>query len=268
MRYFIDMLLGACLEVSVILFVEFFHFSKPWITLLIIGIIAPVIVLTIYAMFRHIIIRKGLVKDSILKGIVLGIPMGFLAMNLFEDVIKKTFYHQPEYSMEGFFAVGNALSDGSILITSIILSLVTSEIFLKFITKSTEDKNNMEVKWKGETMGLAVLLLPVGAALFYICIEIYNGMANDIKSDISVFLLVSIFVMSLVIVLLVYYCARGKNIRYVIGAYIFEMFILLICNIKFSLAFSIKPMEGLGILLFLGAGIYRGMERFFLRGRK
>ena len=151
------------------------------------------------------------------------------------------------------------------MITIMILTLITSELFLKFIIKSTKDKGDTEVKWKGETMGMAILSLPIGTALFYVSLEIYNGMARDIKSGISVFLLVGIFLISIIIVWLVYYCARGKNIRYIIASYIFEMLILLVCNIKFSLSFSVKPMEVLGIILFLGAVIYRGAERFFLQ---
>ena len=263
MKYFIDILFGACLEVSVILLVEFFYFPKPWITLLIIGIMVPVMVLTIYTLFRRIITKESPVKDSILKGIVLGIPLGFVAMGLFEDVIKEALHYQEEGGMEGFVAVGNALSDGNVLIATIILALITSELFLKFIIKSTTDKNDTEAKWKGETMGMAILLLPIGAALFYVYLEIYNGMARDIKPGISVILLVGIFVISFIIVLLVYYSARGKNIRYVLGAYIFEMLILLVYNMKFPLSLSIKPMGGLGIMLILGAGIYKGLGKLF-----
>lgn len=264
MKYFIDMLFGACLEVSVILLVEFFYFPKPWITLLIIGIMVPVMVLTIYTLFRYIIAKEKPVKDSILKGIVLGMPLGVVVMGIFEDVIKEALQYQEESGMEGFAAVGKVLFDGNVLIATIILTLITSKLFLKFIIKSTTDKNNTEAKWKGETMGMAILLLPVGTALFYVCLEIYNGMAKDIKSGISVILLVGIFVISFIIVLLVYYSARGKNIPYVLAAYIAEAAFFLLCIKRFQLSFPYIPLAALGGVFIIGAGIYKGFEKLFV----
>ncbi|MBD5545674.1 MAG: hypothetical protein HDR01_15870 [Lachnospiraceae bacterium] len=265
MKYFIDMLFGACLEISIILFVEFFYFPNPWITLLIIGIMVPIMVLTIYTLFRYIITKEKSVKDSILKGIVLGMPLGFVAMGLFEEVIEEALHQQVESGVEGFTAIGNALSDGTILITIIILTLITSELFLKFIIKSTKDKGDAEAKWKGETMGMAILSLPIGTALFYVSLETYNGMVRDIKSGISVILLVGIFVISFIIVLLVYYSARGKNIPYVLAAYIAEAALFLLCIKRFQLPFPYIPLVALGGVLLIGAAIYKGVERLFVR---
>lgn len=261
MKYFMDMLIGACLEVGIILLVEFFYFPRSWMILLITGII----VLTIYTLFRLLTTKENPVKDSILKGIVLGIPLSFVAMDLFEDLIKEILYSQGESGMEGFTAIGNALSSGTVLTATIILNLITTAIFLKLLKEGITDKCDMKAKWKGETIGIAILLLPVGASLFYASLEFYNGVVKDIRSDISVLFLIGILLISFIIILLVYYCARGKNIRYIIASYILEMLILLVCSIKFSLSFSTKPMGGLGIMLFLGAVIYRGVEKFFLQ---
>ncbi len=177
--------------------------------------------------------------------------------------------HMVEFG-EGFNAIGKNIFSGLCMIGTIVIAPIITFLFLFYILKDRRSNRDVMKMKKGEAAGFALYSPPVGYCFIASAVpEFCKSMVSYKEAENSPIVVGfawagSLFI-CLVAAVLIYIVVKGRNIPYVLVAYIVETVVFLLCIKRFQLPFPYIPLAALGGVLIIGAGIYKGAERLFVR---
>ena len=176
---------------------------------------------------------------------------------------------------EGFNAIGKYIFSGlcmigTIVIAPIIIAPIITFLFLFYMLKDRcSNRDVMKVK-KGEAVGFALYSPPAGycfiaSSVPKFCKSMVSYKEAENSPIVVGFAWAGSLFICLVAAMLIYIVVKGRNIPYVLAAYIAEAALFLLCIKRFQLPFPYIPLAALGGVLLIGATIYKGAERLFVR---
>ncbi|MBD5545676.1 MAG: hypothetical protein HDR01_15880 [Lachnospiraceae bacterium] len=272
MKYFIDMTVGVIVGFLPMLIIQIFCNVEwhIWITLLVLGIVFPCLALGIYSTFRYAITNEKIATKSCVMGCIAGEFLEALMIELlYAYAPYVSILHIVEIG-EGFNALGHQLCRGLCMIGTIVIAPVMSFVFLYYILKDRRSSRDRKKMQKGEAAGLALYSPPAGYCFIASAVpEFCKSMVSYKEAENSPIVVGfawagSLFI-CLVAAVLIYIVVKGRNIPYVLAAYIAEATLFLLCIKRFQLPFPYIPLAALGGVLLIGAAIYKGAERLFVR---
>ena len=272
LRYFCDMLFGLFMGVISFFFLGFFEHPviNSWLLLLAIGVVFPCLGMGVYSMVRYLLVKEKPVEGTYIWGFFGGIILSAEMLGISQTYFSKdAMLNQGiRTSVEELNSIGESLFSGMLMSMAMSITVITTIAFFRVFIKNRNANVNIEQKKRAEIFGSAFYFPIAGYCFIILAVpEFCKSMVSYKEAENSPIVVGfawagSLFI-CLVATVLIYIVVKGRNIPYVLAAYIAEAALFLLCIKRFQLPFPYIPLVGLGGTIVLGAGIYKGLEKLF-----
>ena len=265
MKYFADMIAGVIIQFMVCFVVAIFYSPSIFLTQFVMGVLFPCMMLGIYSIFRYGIVKEKPVTEPYVIGNIIGYILEFEVLYLIETCYPEHFIFQIRKGHGS--DTGESLSWGIFLLALVVIIPIISSIFLHFLWRNKPLNIDPKEEKRGEGLGFAVCFPIMAYSYIALVLEEYPKKYHyeEIANHPTIVFLTWLrcLAVCLFIILIAYWGERGKNIRTILILYTCETVVFLVAIKIFHLNYPALPLAGLGGMIVLGAGIYKGLEKLF-----